>query len=204
MHGGMTPRGIASPHFKNGLHMRHQSALPPRLLATYEAGLSDPDLLAVKSEISLTDARLEDLLGRVDTGEAGETWNSLRETFHVAEKSRQKWDRNVGSVDGEKAKQTFFEAFETIGTLIAEGAQDYRAWEEVHKMVEQRRKLAETEAKRLEKMGRMITSDRAMQMVAALVELVRENVSDTHALTAIYNGINRLAAEADGAGATPG
>lgn len=203
MHSGKSPRGIASPHFKTGLRMRHESALPPRLLAIYQQGLTDPDLLAVKSEISLTDARLADLLGRVDTGEAGETWNSLRATYAAAQKALRSWNANGPTVDGEKAKVTFFEAVETIGVLIAEGAQDYQAWDEVHRMVEQRRRLAETETKRLEKMGQMITSERAMQMIAALVGLVREHVSDTRALAAISTGLNRLAVQADGTGNTP-
>lgn len=199
MHGGATPNGVALPQFVAG---RQSKNLPSRLAVRYQESLADSDLLALRSEMALTDARLDDLLGRVDTGEAGETWKSLRLTFAAGAKALLTWNEKRGTVDGEKAKDDFFLAWETVGILIAEGAQDYQAWDEVHKMVEQRRRLAETETKRLEKMGQMITADRAMNLIGAMLGLVRENVTDRNVLSKIAAGLDRLAAEADGAGVT--
>lgn len=196
MHGGKSLVGIAHPNFTEG---RITKNLPSRLAASFQASNSDPDLLNLRREVSLTDSRIDDLLGRVDSGESGELWRSVRATFTEAEKQRSRWDRNIGSVEGEKAKQSFFEAFEMIGVLTAEGIQDYQAWDEVNKMIDQRLRLAETETKRLEKMGRMVTADRAMTMVAALVGLVKTHVSDRNALLGIIRGLDViLAAETAG------
>src|SRR4051812_32142589 len=73
MHGGATPRGPALPQFKHG---RYSRSLPTRLAAQYEAAQSDPVLMELRDEIALNDARLADLLGRVDTGESGSLWGA--------------------------------------------------------------------------------------------------------------------------------
>lgn len=63
MHGGATPRGIASPHFKTG---RYSRDLPTRLAARYAAALRDPKLLELRAEIALMDTRISDLLSQLE------------------------------------------------------------------------------------------------------------------------------------------
>lgn len=62
-HGGKTPRGAASPHFKTG---RYSRSLPGHLLAVYEQALRDPRLLSLRDEIALTDAMICELLSQID------------------------------------------------------------------------------------------------------------------------------------------
>ncbi|MGD9893744.1 MAG: HGGxSTG domain-containing protein [Dehalococcoidia bacterium] len=62
LHGGLTPRGIASPHFK---HDRYSTALPADLAARYQAALTDPRLLELSDEIAVIDARTDELLDLV-------------------------------------------------------------------------------------------------------------------------------------------
>ena len=188
MHGGKSLSGIASPVLTTGKHSKH---LPTRLIASYEERRSDPDLVAVSDELALTDARIGELLGRVDTGESGEIWKSIKATYAAGEKARLAYDA-TGDAD---QRQTFFEAWETIGVLIGEGIQDNAAWADVFSLVEQRRKLAETETKRREKLGQMITADRAMLLMGAVLGLIKENVSDRHALDSIQRGVERLIAQ---------
>lgn len=63
VHGGKTPRGAASPHFKTG---RHSRSLPGHLVAAYERALSDPRLLSLHDDIALTDAMLAETLSQLD------------------------------------------------------------------------------------------------------------------------------------------
>jgi len=184
-HGGKSLSGIASPVLTTGKHSKH---LPTRLLASYNERRSDPDLVAVADELALTDARIGELLGRVDTGESGEIWKSIKATYAAGEKARRAHDA-TGDPD---QRQTFFEAWEAVGILIGEGIADREAWSDVFSLVEQRRKLAETETKRREKLGQMITADRAMVLMSAVLGLIRENVSDRHALDSIQRGVERL------------
>ncbi len=190
MHGGMSPSGVAHGRFKDG---RYCKSIPSRLTETFQTDLHDPDHLVTTSEIALYTARVDDLLARVDSGECGETWNSLRATFSASQKALDKWNRCGETATGLEAKQDFFQAHETIGALIAEGVNDYGAWAEVQNAVEQRRRLAETEMKRLEKAGQYITAEKAMNLMGAVLGLVRRHVTDRKVLQSIQNGIDELA-----------
>src|SRR5687768_3976371 len=75
-HNGRPLVGAANPAFKTG---RHSKYLPPRLQDRYQEALRDATLLSVRDEIALLDARLEDLLRRADTGEAGKIWERLKQ-----------------------------------------------------------------------------------------------------------------------------
>jgi len=58
-HGGRTPRGAASPHFKTG---RYSRSLPGHLVADYERALHDPKLLSLRNEIAVNEAMLVTVL----------------------------------------------------------------------------------------------------------------------------------------------
>jgi hypothetical protein len=66
MHGGKTPRGPASVHYKDG---RHSRFLPARMFADYTAAGLDPELMSLRRDLALLDARIIDVLKRVDQGE---------------------------------------------------------------------------------------------------------------------------------------
>ena len=74
------------------------------------------------------------------------------------------------------------------------GIADYQAWAELLRAIETRRRLAETERRRLEAMEQMITSERAMLLVAALVDAVRRHVDDRDVLDAIGREVEQLVA----------
>ena len=62
LHGGATPRGRASPHFKTG---KYSSLLPDRLIGRYEEGQAAADLRSLRSEIALLQVRIIELLGQL-------------------------------------------------------------------------------------------------------------------------------------------
>ena len=86
MHGGATPQGIASPHYRGKGYSR---SVPKHLQAIYEAHFNDPDLLSLHKEIALCNTRIEDLLTQI-SGRMGDcidqvseedrsTWTEIRE-----------------------------------------------------------------------------------------------------------------------------
>src|SRR3954465_9212974 len=77
MHGGKSLAGPASPSFTTG---RHSKYLPRRLLARYQEMAHDAELLALRDEIALIDARIADVLGRVESGESSRIWRELATT----------------------------------------------------------------------------------------------------------------------------
>ena len=179
MHGGKTPQGIALPQTKQGRYSQH---LPSRLLATYETAKTDPELLALRDEVALIDARLTDLLKRVETGESGAVWRQVRETF--AEYRTAKATNKTAEADS---------ALCELESLITRGVADELAWIDVRATLEQRRKLVESERKRLVEMQQMVSADQAMLMVRALTAAVREHVRDPAVLRAITDDLGRIA-----------
>ncbi len=139
VHGGKTPRGAASPHFKTG---RYSRSLPGHLLATYEDARRDPRLLSLRDELALTDAMLAETLSQLDD-------------------------------DSSEAKER-------------------RVFRQVRRLIDQRRRLVETEVKHIVLAREMMTAEEAMTLLGAVVEIVTRYLPDLKARAAIAEEINAL------------
>ncbi len=177
-HGGPTPSGVASPNFKHG---RYSKYIPERLSERYHESINDPEILALKMDISLVDARLDDLLSRVDTGESGALWKTAHSAFI---------DFRSANASGDQDKMTV--ALTELNRILNLGVQDYKAWDEIGTMLEQRRKLVESERKRLLDMEMVITVERQMILLAGVVSIIKDNVTDRKILSAISADIRKL------------
>lgn len=171
-HGGLTPRGIASPHFKHG---RYSKYMPVGLAEAYRRAIHDPDLLILSSEIALLDARTLEILQRIRTGEGRRAWEELKAVAASARAARERGDNP-----------------ELIRLLlqILDKVEDYTdsesdLWEEVYQLVEQRRRLVESERKRMVELKQFLTLDQAANLMNALAMVVKQNVSDPVALRRI-------------------
>lgn len=184
MHGGKTPTGIAAPSFRTGRYSKH---LPSRLIETYHAAQTDGDLLNLHAEIALIDARLADVLRRVDTGESGQVWRDLRSTY-------QEMRDAFASQDTATVRRTLTE----MGDAIQAGHADYAAWADVRSLVDQRRKLVQVEAKRRTDMQQMLTTEQAMLLLARVADTVRRHVDDPRALAAIASELGGIVAGTPG------
>jgi len=178
LHGGKTPTGIALPQTRHG---RYSKYLPSRLSGQYESAKNDPALLELREDIALIDSRLSDLLQRVETGESGQVWKELGDAYRDLQ-------------DAMHAKNTVKtgEALQLIYALIVRGNDDYRAWTEIHEVIEQRRRLVESERKRIVEARQTLTVEQAMLMISALTDIIRTHVTDRKILAAISGDINKL------------
>jgi hypothetical protein len=184
LHGGKSLAGPGCPHFRSG---RYSAYLPERLRGRYEQAEQDAELLSLKSEIALTDARLVDLLSRVDTGESGQRWASLTKAYEEFQTS---WRaRDVPKMNVALAK---------IERDIAQATDDRDAWAEIGALVEQRRKLVESEAKHLIMHQQMLSLEEAIALMHRVVNIVTRHVSDRQVLTAIVVEIRALAERSNG------
>jgi len=178
IHGGKSLTGVASPDFRHGRYSKH---LPTRLAAKYHEAAADTELLALREDIALIDARLEDLIARVDTGEAGKLWQDAQRAY-----------TNFRAAYENKQPAQMVSALHDLGASIGKGANDYAAWNEITGLLEQRRKVAESERRRLVDMQQMITAERTMVLLAAVVDTVRKHVDDRATLSAISADVRRL------------
>ncbi len=64
LHGGATPRGIGSPHFKTGKYSRY---LPDRLISDYHKISRDEELRSFRQELILIEAHIGELLQSLNT-----------------------------------------------------------------------------------------------------------------------------------------
>jgi hypothetical protein len=137
-------------------------------MGRYAEAQRDPELGSVREEIALIDARLADVLSRVDTGESAALWTALGDAL----------------ADGDLAEAQ---------RLASAGRADWGAWAAVLDLVERRRKLVETEVGRLVKLGQAITAERAALLLASVADIVRRHVTDREALSGISREISQLA-----------
>lgn len=183
LHGGSSLKGVAAPGFKNG---RYSKYVPARLLERYGEAQTDGELLALREEVVLTDARLADVLKRVDMGESGALWNQAGVAYR---ESQTAVDPLVQAA-----------AHLKLNDLLTQGLDDWEAWDEIAKLVEQRRRLVESERKRLVDMQQMITAERATLLISRLAGIIQKHVTDRTILTAISADIGALlTAESAGA-----
>lgn len=175
MHGGKIPRGSALPQTKHG---RYSKDLPTRLGERFEAALADTELVQLGREIALVDSRLGELLEQI-------TQDSTGAIFSALQKAWTKFVRASNPADKEQA-------FSDIGMLIEQGSGDWLKWQEVYGVLEQRRKLVESEAKRQVQLQQTLTATQAMNLLAAVTDTVRRHVRDADALKAISADIAGL------------
>lgn len=166
--------------------------MPMRLLERYNEALADPELISLHDDIALTEARIEDLLKRVDSGESGKLWHDLNATWEAFQQARTLGDTETMAVH-----------LATLGTLIPRGAADYGAWHEITAALEQKRKLADSERKRLVEMEQMVTAGQAMNAFSAIIESIRTHVHDRTTLAALSADLARIANHARSTGDSP-
>jgi len=178
-HGGMTPSGVASPHFKTGRHSRN---LPTRLLERYEEALADPEMHSLEAEIALVDARIDDLLRQTDEGGGGDIFLEIEDAYKAF---------NYASQDGDK--KAMRENLRRLDDAIRRGRSESYVWEEIRSLQEQRRKLVLAEAKRLQMTGQTVTVKNVNLLISALLDAVRQEVKDTRVLARISDEFFRIA-----------
>jgi hypothetical protein len=160
--GGRTPRGIASPAFRHG---RYSKRLTAELLDHYRSATLDPDILALEEEIALLDGRIRSILA--DLAPVAAWVEDLKGTLL-------KLDLALG--DGDLLKVA--ENAAALNEVVDSGGDDADRWAEVANLVEQRRKLTQTERKRLVEARQFVPLLEARAVIARLVEGVRAEVDD--------------------------
>ena len=160
---------------------RYSKRLPSRLLAKYEEAVNDTELLSIRDDIAIVDTRIQDLLSRVDTGEAAKHWFSASGALNDLTKAIRKSD-----TDGMAS------AINALRQNIGAGVSDYAAWNDIASFLEQRRRLVESERKRLLEMQQYITVERINVLIGAILHIIYGNVKDRDAIAGIEHGIRKL------------
>ena len=184
-HGGASLAGPAHPNWKDG---RHSKYLPAGLAARYVAGRNDPNLIALRDEVALVDVRVGELLEAIgETGNA-KLWKDAREKFDAFKGAR---TTGPGAIEAARA------ALQQVDKVLTRGLSVSATWDELRDTLDLRRKLTEAETRRMKDLHQMISIERAVALMASLIDVVKENVTDRHAQAAIVDHFRRLVGRAD-------
>jgi len=169
--------------FTVALGQRYGKYLPARISDHYLTALDDQDLLSGRDSVALADARINDLLSKVNTGETGSIWNNLKTAHYELKRAQVMGDANAGRA-----------AMAEIESLIHKGSSEYQSWKEIFDLIDLRRRLAESEHKRLVSLQQVFTAEQGMKLIRFLIIIIRKHVKDPAILQAISDEIStRLA-----------
>lgn len=141
---------------------KYASSIPPGLSERYHEALERDDLTTLSSELALFDVRIADLLARLGKGESSDLWDSLRDS----------WTQFMMAVRvGDSETQNSL--LSVLNRLITQGHTVSAQWDELAAMIEKRRKLVETENKRIASSRDTITVQQAVLMLQMVIEATR-------------------------------
>lgn len=187
-HGGRTPLGPASPHFKRGEHSqwmgRYQGVLPGGpLLQGYQATLQDTNLRTLREQIALATALEQETVQRLATGESHGGWLRARELMAQADLALQAKDQTRLNA-----------AWRSLRGLLLEGGSQAEVREELQRLADLQRRLRETESKLQEREGRMLSQEQVLAMARLLAELCLEFLRDRKQRQDFAHRVRELAA----------
>lgn len=178
LHGGMTPSGPASANWKHG---RYSREFPTRMRDRVMAAIDDPELTSVRLDLATVDVLIGDALKGITDGGSGALWRSL-----LAEWGRYEAAARDGNVQRMRA------TLERIRDLIAKGAADADARDEVARRIDDRRRLLDHEVRREAAQQESITAAQGYALVGALVGIIQRYVTDPDAIAQIQREIRAL------------
>ena len=183
-HGGATPKGAAHPNFKDGRRSKY-ATMPQHLRERFEEALQDPELTHHRGQIAMVDAQIDGFFEEYQEGANPETWKSVK-----AEYRKLTVANNAG--DTRKAR----EHFEALGLLVAEGHTHAQASLTLIRLLEARRKHAESETKRWLSESMTFSYEMAYTYYTALGSAARRWFGhDQERLTGFLNEIVAISGE---------
>jgi len=161
VHGGSQNKGIEHHNYKHGRTSRYTPKIPSR----YPEYLDDPNYLALVDEIALVTSRIDELYNQIDIGESARLWREAQKEFSKLRKA-------IAESDAEKLT----DAINALDVLLLSGNAAWAKWGEIDRMVETRRKLTDTERKRVEAAQQSLRADKAIQIYQSMVLANREAI----------------------------
>lgn len=181
--------GVAHPQYRGAGAERIKEKLPPRMQGDFDASVEEVGRdLSSTHLIGLMDARLLDLLGRVDAGVTVELWRELRRTWSQYQRAL----KQQGFATQEEAIAGAKIALDKLEGLIKRGADDAETWDEVERTVDRAHKLREGEGRRQRDAKDMVKLEKLEFMNRKIIQIIAEEVADPQVLRRIAS---RMAAE---------
>jgi hypothetical protein len=188
-------RGRKSHVLARGEISRLEEFVPPEISSLIARAREDPELLSIRQDVALLDARRAILAGRLYTGESGSLWAALNKQWSALADANQK-ARQAREADdataAEKWRTKAQEAISEIGRIIQQGHKDESSWKELIATTRDLVNMKGQEHTRLERLSQVIYAEDMMNMCAVLLRSVLEHVSDGQSRLKIAESFARV------------
>ncbi len=174
-HGGSTLVGIAHPLYEGKGLSRN---LPTRMMEWYQASLDNPDILRSDHNIATVEARISELISRLEEFPSSEVWFDLVKTFKEYKKYRE-------LANPKKMSEKLFE----LEALIARGYSDSQSWQEITHLMEVQRKLQQTEMQRRKLAEMTITPQQFQTFLGYIMSSINLRVSNNDEKMALLSDL---------------
>lgn len=199
VHGGKNLRGISSGTYKTGRYSKYVNVLPKSVLEIYRQVENNPDYLKLKDEIELIDSRLVQLSGQIATRTSSQIFEHLTTEIQRFDQANRRLNRasniqdeSVREREMNKHRQEAAEAMANLRQHIRDGSREWWIWNDILNLIENRRRVVETERKLLIDMQMLIKLEDVAVLADALMASVRENVKDKDVRQRIQTDFIRL------------
>ena len=157
-----------------------QEYLPHRLRERFRRANSTGDRLSNFEQVALLDLRISQICERIDTAESSLRWREARAAMRKLTVAMQQGDNDAVG-----------EAYAELNSAINRGANDADNWVEMMGVIETRRRVTETELKRIRSAHDWISAQEAMDLITLISESVARHVVDPTAKALIAGDIER-------------
>ena len=160
LHGGKTPSGTASPHFKTGRYSRY---LPTQIRQLYAIHCRDRKSNDLQDEIGLLTVHIGQLLQQAHAKASLDSFSTI-----------QKMTTEIQKAVETNEKDRVVELVAQMKIVIQKGSEGSAIWDKIIDRIETRRRLVDTQRKYDIEMGRMLPVEEAHQFMTTLAIIVKE------------------------------
>lgn len=171
MHGG---KSTGAP-IKHG---RYSKFLPTRLAAKYEEALQDAELISVREEVAIVQTFIAETIESIDLDNCEAMWDTLTLLAKDYFDAKKEEDRDYA------ASQMCY--------AIQDGAKEWQKVRNLLGYIESKRRLAETESKRLKDIENTLTAKEANALVAALLGIINKRIPDPDVRAGVASDLAEL------------
>lgn len=162
-HGGATPKGVQHHNYKHGGYSKY---LPKALLEKYKEADSNEDLLSLREEMALITTRLYELSEMVNDTAGKTKYKELVQKWRDWHRAKANDSNNAPYIKTD------------LDELIEEIEKDLKIWDEVGEMVNLKRKLVDSEQRKLNNLQQYVPTEKVMLLMGALMDIVVTEIED--------------------------
>jgi len=180
-HGAMSPKGSASPNFKDGSTSKY---MPKRLLEHWQEAVNDPTLLHLTEDAAALKMRQQELFANLDERNSSELWDATQKAYALYEKALRSGKQS--QID---------EAQHVLRQSITDGFNQSQTWREIREIIQERTTVSKEERARLKEMGQTMTYQQAQTLLAAIAHAVINRITNKEERAGLSSDIYALMAQ---------